>query len=296
MEQAAVASVRRFNRTVTQRVGALDEKYLRRGRSLGESRVLWEVGEEGCDVRRLRARLSLDSGYLSRLLRSLEAGGLVHVGVDPRDQRVRTVHLTAKGRRERAELDERSDRLAIALLEPLTRSQRQRLVTAMAEVERLLTSGAVELVEADPASPAARHCLREYAAELDHRFPTGFDTGRSRLPDHGDLRPPRGVLVLATLAGEPVGCGGLLFHDDGEPTELKRMWVSPSARGLGIGRRLLTELERRAATTGPLLRLDTNGSLVEAISLYRSTGWREIEAFNDEPFADHWFEKRLDAG
>ena len=132
--------MRRFNRTVTQRVGALDEKYLRRGRSLGESRVLWEVGEEGCDVRRLRARLSLDSGYLSRLLRSLEAGGLVRVGVDARDRRVRTVHLTAKGRRERAVLDERSDRLATALLEPLTRSQRQRLVTAMAEVERLLTS------------------------------------------------------------------------------------------------------------------------------------------------------------
>ena len=103
------------------------------------------------------------------------------------------------------------------------------------------------------------------------------------------------MLVLAILADEPVGCGGLLFHDDGEPTELKRMWVSPSARGLGIGRRLLTELEQRAAPTGPVLRLETNGTLVEAMALYRSTGWREVEAFNDEPFADHWFEKRLDA-
>jgi DNA-binding MarR family transcriptional regulator/GNAT superfamily N-acetyltransferase len=296
MDQSSVASVRRFNRTVTQRVGALDDKYLRRGRSLGASRVLWEVDEDGCDVRRLRARLSLDSGYLSRLLRSLEASGLVRVGVDRHDRRVRTVHLTAKGRRERAVLDERSDRLAGALLEPLTASQQQRLVTAMAEVERLLTSGAVALVEADPTSPAARHCLREYAAELDHRFPTGFDTGRSRLPDHGDLRPPRGLLVLATLAGEPVGCGGLRFHDDGQPTELKRMWVSPSVRGLGVGRRLLTDLERRAAATGHVLRLDTNGVLVEAISLYRSAGWREVDAFNDEPFADHWFEKRLDEG
>ncbi len=98
---------------------------------------------------------------------------------------------------------------------------------------------------------------------------------------------------MATLRGEPVGCGGLKFHGD-EPTELKRMWVAESARGLGIGRRLLGELESRAAANGArVVRLETNRALTEATSLYRSAGYREVDAFNDEPYAHHWFEKQL---
>ena len=107
------------------------------------------------------------------------------------------------------------------------------------------------------------------------------------------MRPPRGLFVVATLHGEPVGCGGLKFHP-GEPTEIKRMWVAGSARGLGVGRRLLSRLEELAAEHGSdAVRLDTNGNLREAIAMYRSSGYREIDAFNDEPYADHWFEKRL---
>src|SRR3954447_21461698 len=98
MSDAMVEQVRRFNRTVTQRVGALNDHYLARDRPLGEARVLWEIGDEGCDVRILRARLGLDSGYASRLLRSLEAGGLVRVTASPRDARVRTARLTKQGR------------------------------------------------------------------------------------------------------------------------------------------------------------------------------------------------------
>jgi DNA-binding MarR family transcriptional regulator len=79
MNSELVGQVRRFNRVVTQRVGALDDHFLSRDRPLGEARVLWEVGSDGCDVRELRSRLDLDSGYLSRLLRSLEAAGLVTV-------------------------------------------------------------------------------------------------------------------------------------------------------------------------------------------------------------------------
>ena len=72
------------------------------------------------------------------------------------------------------------------------------------------------------------------------------------------------------------------------------MWVAESARGLGIGRRLLGELERRARPRGArVVRLETNGALTEAIGLYRSAGYREVDAFNDEPYAHHWFEKRL---
>src|SRR5215218_8299752 len=147
--------VRSFNRTVTQRIGALQDEYLARGRPLGASRVLWEVGENPTDVRTLRARLDLDSGYLSRLLRSLERDGLVVVGPDRADRRVRSVRLTARGRAEHALLDRRSDELARSLLEPLSENQRARLLDAMGVIERLLTAGLVDVVVEDPGSPAA---------------------------------------------------------------------------------------------------------------------------------------------
>jgi GNAT superfamily N-acetyltransferase len=107
------------------------------------------------------------------------------------------------------------------------------------------------------------------------------------------MRPPAGEFVVATLHGEPVGCGALKFHGD-EPTELKRMWVAPTVRGLGVGRRLLGELEARAVANGShTIHLDTNGTLTEAIAMYRSAGYREIDPFNAEPHADHWFAKTL---
>src|SRR5205807_5090728 len=99
--------------------------------------------------------------------------------------------------------------------------------------------------------------------------------------------------VVAYLQEEPIGCGAVKHHADG-PSELKRMWVAESARGLGIGRRLLGELERIARDGGAsVVRLDTNKALVEAIAMYRGSGYREIPRFNDEPFAHHWFEKTL---
>ena len=288
-----VAEVRRFNRLVTERVGALNDHYLSRGLPLGQARVLWEIGSDGCDVRTLRSRLGLDSGYLSRLLRDLEATGLVVVDPSERDRRVRTARLTAAGARERALLDRRSDALARSLLDPLSRAQRERLVHAMGEVERLLTSAMVEVGRVDPADPRARFCVREYVAELDRRFRAGFDPSASISADDHELRPPNGLMLVATLREEAVGCGALKFHRD-EPTELKRMWVAPSARGLGIGRRILAELEAEASRHGSrVLHLETNGSLTEAIALYRSSGYVEVDAFNDEPYAHHWFEKRL---
>ena len=293
MTDEAVAQVRSFNRLVTQRVGALHDGYLARDRPLGEARVLWEIGAGGCDVRVLRSRLGLDSGYLSRLLRSLEAAQLVSVDRSQSDGRVRTARLTPAGLAERHLLDQRSDELAHSFLEPLDEPRRERLMAAMAEVEKLLTGALVEIDAVDPADPGARHCLGEYFAELGRRFDTGFDPPSSNSAELAALRPPAGLFLIASLRGEPIGCGGLKFQRD-EPTELKRMWVAESARGLGIGRRLLTELERRAAAHGSrALRLETNKALIEAIALYRSAGYREVDAFNDLPYAHHWFEKRL---
>src|SRR6476619_8248730 len=128
MDDAMVGQIRRFNRTVTQRVGALDDHFLARDRPLGEARVLWEIGPEGCEVRALRSRLELDSGHASRLLRALEDAGLAEVVPSPADGRVRTARLTPEGVAERALLDRRSDDLARSFLEPLTGRQRERLV------------------------------------------------------------------------------------------------------------------------------------------------------------------------
>jgi DNA-binding MarR family transcriptional regulator/GNAT superfamily N-acetyltransferase len=292
--------VRSFNRAVTQRIGALSEEYLARSRPLGASRVLWEIGDAGADVRTIRARLDLDSGYLSRLLRRLEDERLIRVQPGRDDHRVRAVRLTDSGRAERAErdeLDRRSDELARSLLAPLTGRQRARLVGAMATVEQLLTAGLVEIGVADPASGAAQFCLQSYFAELDSRFDTGFDPDASISAAAPELVAPAGLLLLARIRGEPVGCGALKFHGTG-PADLKRMWVAASARGLGVGvgvgRRILAALERHARQRGTtVLRLETNQSLTEAIGLYRSAGYAEVPAFNDEPYAHHWFEKRL---
>ena len=293
MSGATIEQVRSFNRTVTQRIGVLQDEYLARGRPLGASRVLWEVGKAPVDVRALRARLDLDSGYLSRLLRSLEAEGLVVVEPEATDRRVRTVRLTGAGRAERAVLDRESDALAESLLAPLGDGQRERLVEAMAVVERLLTAGLVAVAVEDPRSAAARFCLDAYAAELDATFEGGFDTARSRPVDPSALTPPRGLLLVARLHAEPIACGALKLPP-GEPAEIKRLWVAPAARRLGVARRVLAELEARARQAGAeVVRLDTNRALRAATTLYRSAGYTEVPAFNDEPYAHHWFEKRL---
>jgi DNA-binding MarR family transcriptional regulator/GNAT superfamily N-acetyltransferase len=287
-----VEQVRRFNRLVTQRIGALDEEYLGHARPLGASRVLWEVPPEGVDVRELRARLGLDSGYLSRLLGRLADDGLVLMSQDRTDQRVRRVRLTAKGRREHRLLDDQSDRLAGSLLAPLSKGQRGRLVAAMAEVEQLLTAGLAELRVVDPADPVAQECWQAYFATLAERFDTGFDPATSRQVDLEEVRPPRGVMIVAYLHDRPVGCGSVKLH--GDWAEVKRVWVSPDARGLGLARRIMSDLEDRARAGGAsVVRLDTNRTLTEAISLYHSLGYAEIPAYNDEPYAHHWFEKWL---
>jgi DNA-binding MarR family transcriptional regulator/ribosomal protein S18 acetylase RimI-like enzyme len=293
MSEAMVDRVRRFNRTVTARVGALNDHFLGLERALGEARLLWEIGLDGCEVRLLRARLGLDSGYLSRLLRSLEAAGLVEVAASGSDRRIRVARLTAEGADERAALDESADELARSLLAPLSLQQRERLVAAMDEVERLLTSASVEIRAVDPEHPDARYCLAEYVAELNRRGERGFDpsAGATALPH--EVRPPAGQFFVAYLHGEAIGCGAVKYHA-GAPTEIKRMWIAPAARGLGLGRRLLEHLEACALASGArVARIETSAVLTEAVSLYRSAGWVEVPAFNDEPFADHWFEKTL---
>jgi DNA-binding MarR family transcriptional regulator len=293
MSEAMVDQVRRFNRTVTERVGALDDRFLGRERPLGEARLLWEIGLDGCEVRLLRSRMALDSGYLSRLLRSLEGAGLIELSPSASDRRIRVARLTAAGAAERAALDERADAHARSLLAPLTPRQQERLVAAMRDVERLLTAASVQIVPVDPEHADARYCLAEYVAELNRRSERGFDPSAGATAMPHEVRPPAGRFFVAYLHGAAIGCGAVKHHA-GAPTEIKRMWIAPAARGLGLGRRLLGELEACAAAGGTRrVRLETGAVLTEALALYRSAGWVEVPAFNDEPFADHWFEKAL---
>ncbi|EWM12291.1 bifunctional helix-turn-helix transcriptional regulator/GNAT family N-acetyltransferase [Kutzneria sp. 744] len=285
MDAGVVATVRRFSRTVTQRFGALNEHYLGGARPLGEARLLWEIGD-GRDLRTLRATLGLDSGYLSRLLRSLEADGLVTVQADAADRRVRVARLTTAGKRERRALDRRSDGVAEAVLAPLSPRQRERLVAAMAEVSQLLRVGMVEVEAVDPGHPDVLPCFQAYFADLAVLFEDGFS------PD-AVLQPAIEVVLLARLGEATVGCVALYEPEPGV-WELKRMWVDSSARGLGLGRRLLAEAEALARQRGAsAMRLDTNRSLTGAIALYRSAGFEEVPPFNAEPHAHHWFHKAL---
>ncbi|HQA22380.1 MAG TPA: helix-turn-helix domain-containing GNAT family N-acetyltransferase [Rhodoglobus sp.] len=292
MDEVQVGVVRRFNRTVTQRVGALNDSFLSRGRPLGHSRVLWEIGD-GAELRELRARLDLDSGYLSRILRSLETDGLATVSTDGDDRRVRRVALTPAGLRERAALDELSDAQASAMLHPLGDRQRVELAGAMATVSRLLEASAITVAIAAPASPAVRTSMAAYFDELARRFEAGFDPAVTLPTADEQFRLPAGLVLLATLHDRPVGCVGLKLHAGGVG-EVKRLWVSSEVRGLGLARRMLGRIEAEGSSRGiHTLRLDTNRALTEAIALYRALGYREIEAYNDEPYAHHWFEKRI---
>src|SRR5215470_1962806 len=145
----------------------------------------------------------------------------------------------------------------------------------------------------DPLSPDAGWCFAQYFAELNMRFDAGFDPALSISAEAEELTPPSGMLVIARLRGRAIGCGALKFHE-GKPAELKRMWLAPDARGLGMGRRLLGVLEHHARQAGvTVLQLETNRALTDAIALYRRSGYIEVSAFNDEPYAHHWFEKRL---
>ena len=182
------------------------------------------------------------------------------------------------------------------MLEPLDATQRERLQTAMAEVERLLRASLIEIEAADPASDDVRFCVDQYFGELAERFEGGFDRTQTLQIVPEELTPPKGLVLVARLRGRPVGCGSLLF-DGRKPAYLKRMWISPDVRGAGLGRRLLLELERHAARVGNVrvVQLETNRALTEAIALYRATGYKEVAPFNDETYAHHWFEKRLQA-
>ncbi|WP_159323957.1 MarR family winged helix-turn-helix transcriptional regulator [Streptomyces tendae] len=294
-----VTALRRFNRYFTRRIGALDDRYLGQDRPLGEARLLFEIAETaergpGVPLRDLRTRLGLDAGYLSRMVKALEAQGMVRLGTHPDDSRMRTVEPTDAGRAEVAEQNRRADVLVSGLLRGLAPEQRLRLTDAVATAQRLLRLAAVTVVPVDARTPDARACLDAYAAELDARFPEGFDP--ADLVGPGEVSGDAGAFLVAYEEGRPVGCGALRRTEPGVG-EIKHVWVHADARRLGLARRLLDALEAEAAARGlAVVRLDTHPALTEARTMYERAGYTEIPAYSDHVYAGHWFEKRLPGG
>lgn len=298
--QEHVEALRRFSRSFTQRIGVLDDSFLGSGRPLGPSRLLFEIGQAtgssggGVGVLELRARLGLDSGYVSRLLRQLEAEGLVTVDADADDGRRRTARLTKRGRRAWDDLDRRSADLAEHLVAPLPPRQREQLSAALATADRLLRAATLSFDSVDPQSDDAIVTLTQYFDELDRRFPGGFDRADALAADPEALRPPAGLFVVANCNDDPVACGGVTRVDE-TTGEIKRMWVHPDWRGVGLGQRMLTHLEDSARRLGhSRVVLDTNSTLVEAINMYERSGYQPIARYNDNPYALRWFAKTLD--
>jgi GNAT superfamily N-acetyltransferase/DNA-binding MarR family transcriptional regulator len=285
---AGIDLVRSFNRLVIRQVGVLDDPYMGR-RPLGECRVMYEIGLDGATARDVRARLGLEPEYLARLVGSLERDDLV-------EEASGELRLTARGLSLLRELDRDSDELAASVLAPLSDEQRARLTRAQAEVRRLLAVSMVSVAAEDPASEDANWCLSHYFAELAERFEEHFDPGRTLPADAADLAPPAGAFLIARVGREPAGCGALKTHRPGVG-EIMRMWVDRAHRGLGIGARILDALEEQAVELGHRsVRLYTNRSLDEAKAMYRSRGYEEIPRYNEDPYANHWFEKRLRSG
>jgi DNA-binding MarR family transcriptional regulator/GNAT superfamily N-acetyltransferase len=286
-----VSRVRRFNRAVTREAGALDSSFLGRGRPLGAARVLNAIGQGRSDVADIRDYLDLDSGLMSRLLRALEDEGLIETVPHQDDARRRIAKLTKTGRREFNAYEAISDSRAELLLGRYGNSQA--LLAAMDLIATAFGRESIGIDAANPAGKEAQYCLGEYYGELARRFAGGFDVSLSRDPDAADMIFPRGTFLVAISDGLPIGCVGLK-GTGGELAEVKRLWVAPSARGLGLGRRLMASVESAARDIAiKVLQLDTNSALPEAGQLYRSSGWTEIDRFNDDPYPDVFFEKRL---
>ncbi|WP_406254651.1 GNAT family N-acetyltransferase [Streptomyces chartreusis] len=285
-----VTAFRRFNRYFTRRIGVLDDHYLGQDRPLGEARLLFEIGD-GMSLRELRSRLGLDAGYLSRMAKALQAQGMVTLSAHPEDSRLRMIEPTAAGRVEVKEQNRRANLVAAGLLDGLSEPQRAELAGALATAQRLLRLASITVTLVDGAAPDARACLDGYAADIDERFPEGFDKDDLVAPQ--EVSGDAGAFFVAYEEDRPVGCGALRRLEPGVG-EIRHVWVHPTARRLGLARRLLDALEQEAVARHlSVVRLDTHAALTEAQAMYRACGYTAIPAYDDNVYASHWFEKRL---
>jgi DNA-binding MarR family transcriptional regulator/GNAT superfamily N-acetyltransferase len=275
-----IEGVRRFSRFYTRRIGLLQEGLLGSPFSLAEARVIWELAHrEAATATGLGADLGLDAGYLSRILRSLEAGGLIERRRSPQDGRQSLISLTGEGRDAFAGLDARSSAQIKGLLDRLPSRDQDRLVHAMGTIEGLLEpapAGPVTLRSHRPGDMGwvvHRHGVL-YAEEYgwDERFEALVAAIVAEFVQHHDPRRER--CWIAERGGEPLGSVFLVRHGD-EVAKLRLLLVEPRARGLGIGTRLVDECVRFARRSGyRRITLWTNSVLLAARAIYQRQGFR----------------------
>jgi DNA-binding MarR family transcriptional regulator/GNAT superfamily N-acetyltransferase len=289
-----VAALRRFNRFYTRRIGVLHERPLDGAFSLAQTRLLWELAHrDGLTAALLARELDLDPGYLSRLLRSLRERGLLRTTRSKADGREALLALTAAGRRAFAPLDQRSQQDMQALLEPLPDAEQHRLVDAAATIENLLggdrtpASATIELLDhlrpGDLGWLVSRHGVL-YAHEYgwDMRFEALVAHIAARFVER--YEPSLERAWIAERGATPLGCIFLVQCRDEQTdaplagvAQLRLLLVEPSARGSGLGRRLVAECTRFARAAGyRRIRLWTQSILCAARSIYQNEGYRLV--------------------
>ncbi len=277
----SVAAVRAFNRFYTEHIGVLRAGLLDTPYSLTEARVLFEVGErDTCETGELRRLLGLDAGYLSRILSRFEADGLVTRERSAADGRRQVVRLTAAGRRTRDLLDRRSAEQVGRVLAPLTEEDRRRLVGAMGVIQEILGgSRKAEPYVIRPPRPGDLGWVLHRHAVLYHDE-YGWDETFERLVLGivGEYRRGQDVKGqagwVAELGGEPVGFVACV-REDAATARLRLFLVEPSARGMGIGGRLVEECLRFARLAGyRRIVLFTYSVLADARRIYQRAGFR----------------------
>jgi DNA-binding MarR family transcriptional regulator/GNAT superfamily N-acetyltransferase len=302
MEDEDLRTVRDFNRSFAVRINVFDRHALGTRYSLTEGRIIIEIGRaEGCQATEIAQGLSLDKGYLSRILARLEQQGIVERDTSPHDARAKRLNLTAQGRADYADLEKRSDQQAAALLAGLTEAQTRQAVACMETLQQLWAlrdEGDCLIVDGADRLDEVRELFREYV-EVEIRQRRGFDIDfqnpEGELADlPGRYAAPEGGLILALIGGEPAGCIAFRPLKEGA-CEIKRLYVRPTARGHHLGRTLLEHALRQARAAGyAWAYCDTDASMVEARSLYARAGFQETDAYYRNPLPGaFYFRMRL---
>lgn len=283
----AVAQVRRFNRFYTRLVGALDEGHLHSSFSLAETRVLYEIAHgDRPTATDLGRDLRLDPGYLSRMLRGFERRGLVERVRSPSDGRRNHLQLSAKGRATFEDLNIRAIQAVADVLKPLASGQQRQLLDSMRTIESLLGGGnGTQARQAPfilrPHRPGDMGWVVHRQAvlyALEYGWDETYEALISRIvADFIDRFDPRRERCwIAERDGEIVGSVFLIKHPErAGVAQLRLLYVEQSARGLGIGGRLVHECTEFARQTGyKSITLWTNSVLVSARKIYEAEGYR----------------------
>jgi DNA-binding MarR family transcriptional regulator/GNAT superfamily N-acetyltransferase len=283
----AVEAVRSFNRFYTSELGVLGPGYLRTGHTLGEARVLFELGRGGAlEVVELRARMAIDAGHLSRLLARLERRGLLRRSVSPADARRRIAELTPAGMRDFELLDARSRDETARRLATLAATDRARLVGALADVRGLLGGGEdhatappVALREPRPGDLGWIVSRHGELYALEYGWDGSFEVLVARIvADFATTADPRSAAWIADVGGAPAGCVLCVPGERPDVARLRLLLVEPRARGLGLGTRLVDAVIGFARGAGYReLTLWTNSVLHAARRIYERAGFALVD-------------------